>query len=345
MSDQSMAICFRCAAAKPRGLDVCTSCGSGPRTNREYLLSAALSTHLSSEDELARYRDEILAGSPPSIPHEVLLRAIEALRDPAALAVLRSLPLGVAQATAPDPAESAPRIPPATSPSSPPLDPLAVAVQAIEDEVAGQDLAARIRDIGNLAKHLGSPDHPDPELARRRRQILETIHKALDRLPSATLVQVMTDTAEGATAAGTRKAPGLIEELIDRYEAEAAAGFLPTEATSIGRLIDDAKVAAASRQDQLEPHIAALDVVVQNWNRIARPIQINARARGMEHGDSRQLANGLRSLGIHLFDKHGLLAPALRIMDLLQRQFTAIPGIPERAARDRIALEGLSRRG
>src|SRR5690606_10900201 len=120
-------------------------------------------------------------------------------------------------------------------------------------------------------------------------------------------------------------------------------GFLPAEAQNIGRLVEDSTISAASRPDELDPQVKALDIVVRNWNRVARPIQLNARARGLDHGASRQLADDIRRLGIHLFDEHGLLAPALRIMDLLRRDFAAVPAIAERAARDKIALEGLAR--
>ncbi len=484
MSDPATAICFRCGTTKPRALDTCTGCGSSPRTNRDYLVSAALSTFLSSESELLRYRDEILAGEPPSVPHETLLRAIEALKDPAALTVLRSRPLGATPSTAPAPVTAARTIPPASAPlpaqpanlgrPSPPnpkasapapgrptargvagallespfamlgatshdsrrrigelaeagaselgddlsrqaraaltnpntrlgseigwlpgVDPedvarllghvrqaplaigqepglptlahlnlLAAAIQAIDGEAHARQLAALVQDIGSLAQHLDSQavfreinadraisgfgpllsaDQIEPELAQRQRYYRAAIQDALDRLPSATLIQVMTDTAQGATGDGGRHAPGLVEELIDRYETEAQAGFLPMEAKNIGKLIDGSRIAANARQTELDPHIKALDVVVQNWNKVARPIQLNARARGMDHGASRQIADDIRSLGIYLFDQHGLLTPALRIMNLLRQHFDAMPAISERAARDAIAIEGLSR--
>lgn len=136
LPDGMMAICFRCGSAKPRALDTCASCGTGPRTKRDYLVSTALSLFLSTEEELAGYRDEVIAGHPPSVPHEAFQRAIQALEDPASLAALRSRPLGAASGKAAGagggPAQAAPRrpprpeqpIPPAPQPASaPPADP------------------------------------------------------------------------------------------------------------------------------------------------------------------------------------------------------------------------------
>ena len=145
------------------------------------------------------------------------------------------------------------------------------------------------------------------------------------------------------TATGERPPPRLVAELVDRYEAEAAKGFLPGEAGNIDRLVDEARNAATARQADLDPPLRALEVVVRNWNGVARPIQLVATARGLDHRESRQVADDLRKLGIDLFHQHGLLAPALRIMELLRREFAAVPAIAERAGRDRIAIEELAR--
>ncbi len=504
LPDGMMAICFRCGSAKPRALDTCASCGTGPRTKRDYLVSTALSLFLSTEEELAGYRDEVIAGHPPSVPHEAFQRAIQALEDPASLAALRSRPLGAASGKAAGaggrPAQAPPRrpprpeqpIPPAPQPASaPPADPtrqqapgasprepsrtepadaptgpalprgapkslvespfallgatihdgrrrigelaeertreigddasrrartalthpgnrlasemewlpgidpmeatrlfdsvrmdplsireepvqatlahlnlIATAIRTIDGTSRPQGLAALVRDLASLAEELdartlfqeinadravsgfaplSAPDVLEPELALRRRYFADTIRGALDTLPSATLVEAMTDIAQGTTATGERPPPRLVAELVDRYEAEAAKGFLPGEAGNIDRLVDEARNAATARQADLDPPLRALEVVVRNWNGVARPIQLVATARGLDHRESRQVADDLRKLGIDLFHQHGLLAPALRIMELLRREFAAVPAIAERAGRDRIAIEELAR--
>lgn len=489
LPDGFMAICFRCGGAKPRALDTCASCGSGPRTKRDYLVSTALSRFLSTDDELARYRDEVISGHPPSVPHEVFQRAIQALEDPASLASLRSRPLGAATvppatmpsaAVPPDPAAHpvpprAPRPPAARPPTpeaarpdaaeapvGPPLprgapkslvespfallgatahdgrrrigelaeervrelgeeacrhartalthpnnrlasevewlpgldpveasrlfeavrrDPLSIreepvqatlahlnliatAIRSIDGAARPQALAALVRDLAGLLETLDArtvfqeintdravsgfaplpaPDALEPELALRRQFFGDTVRAALDALPSAMLVEAMTDIAQGTTASGERRPPRLVAGLVDRYEAEAAKTFLPAEARNIERLVDEARIVAASRQAELDPQLRALDVVVRNWNWVARPIQLVTTARGRDHVDSRRIADDLRRLGIDLFHEHALLAPALRIMDLLRSEFSAIPAIAERAGRDRIAIEELAR--
>lgn len=530
LRDGSMAICFRCGSAKPRALDTCTSCGSGPRTKRDYLVSTALSLFLSTEEDLARYRDEVIAGQPPSVPHEAFQRAIQALEDPASLAALRSRPLGAAGATVgaragapvqappqrppvtstssnhpaptpasshpptaaeapstPHPAPSPPGVPPVApsttdvprrapeqAPVRPPrpeateapagpalprgapksldespfallgattqdgrrrigelaeerlgeigeeaarrartalthpgnrlasemewlpgIDPaeatrlfdavrreplsireepvqatlahlnlIATAIRTIDGTARPQGLAALVRDLAGLAEELDartvfqeintdraisgfaplpSPDALEPELALRRQYFAATIRGALDALPSAMLVEAMTDIAQGTTSMGERQPPRLVAELVERYEAEATKGFLPGEGGNIDRLVDEARSAAAGSPADLEAQLAALEVVVGNWSRVARPIQLVAASRGLDHRESRRIADELRKLGIDLFHRQGLLEPALRIMELLQREFAALPAIAERAARDRIAIEELAR--
>src|SRR5690606_28380964 len=128
--------------------------------------------------------------------------------------------------------------------------------------------------------------------------------------PSAMLVEAMIDIAQGTTSMGERQPPRLVAELVERYEAEATKGFLPSEGENIDRLIDEARSAAAGSPADLEAPLAALEVVVGNWSRIARPIQLVAASRGLDHRESRRIADELRKLGIDLFHRQGLLEPA-----------------------------------
>jgi hypothetical protein len=135
LPDGFMAICLRCGSGKPRALDTCGSCGSGPRTRRDYLVSAALSLFLSSEEELGRYRDEVITGKPPSIPQETYQRALQALEDPAALAALRSRPLGAVPTAGP--ADAAPVGPATGARTAAPHRPVhATAQSTARDEAA-----------------------------------------------------------------------------------------------------------------------------------------------------------------------------------------------------------------
>lgn len=88
-----MDICFNCGSEKPRALETCPSCHKTPQSSREYLLSVALSTYLSSGLQLRQYQEQIRSGASLAVPHETMLLAQKALGDPQAMAMLgASLP-------------------------------------------------------------------------------------------------------------------------------------------------------------------------------------------------------------------------------------------------------------
>ena len=85
-----MAICFKCGSAKSGALVACRRCNATPRANSEYAVSLALSDHLSSNNQLAQYSHELRNGQNLSVPREALVKALDALKDPQLLAMLRA---------------------------------------------------------------------------------------------------------------------------------------------------------------------------------------------------------------------------------------------------------------
>ncbi|MCB0229609.1 MAG: hypothetical protein KDH90_10845, partial [Anaerolineae bacterium] len=121
------------------------------------------------------------------------------------------------------------------------LNLLAAAFEAVDGEHDAEDLASFIQEVAYLVDELdfedilrdinedravsGFPevralDQIEAELAERKRCYRSAIKDSLDRLPSTTLVQVMTDTVEEVTLGGEDHAPELIDDLVDSYEVE-----------------------------------------------------------------------------------------------------------------------------
>ncbi len=95
-----MAICFKCGSAKSGALVACRGCGAAPQTDNEYAASLALSEHVSSKEQLTQYSHELRNGERLSVPRKALAEALDALKDPQLLAMLR------AQSSPPAPAPS-----------------------------------------------------------------------------------------------------------------------------------------------------------------------------------------------------------------------------------------------
>ena len=238
------------------------------------------------------------------------------------------------------------------------LNLLAAAFEAVDGKHYADDLAEFIMETAYLAEELipeevlrdinedravsGFPevralDQIEAELTERKRYYRGAIKDALDRLPPMTLVQVMTETVDGVTAGGEDHAPGLIDDLVDSYEVETQ-GILQQEGENVHKLIKAARDHAGSGDAAVKPYVDKLDAVARNWDKIAQPIQLSSKARGIDHEASRDLAYEIRSLAIDLFNKHDMLAQSQRLTGLIQELFAEVPEIADRVEQDADAL-------
>jgi hypothetical protein len=194
-----------------------------------------------------------------------------------------------------------------------------------------------LRDINEDRAVSGFPEvkgceQIDSELSERKRYYCSTIKDSLDRLETASLIRVMTLTVETATLEGEIHASELIDELVDRYETETK-GFLQAEAENIKKLtqiISDTASAGLSI-DQL---LSQIEAVARNWDKVAQPIQLSAKSRGIDHYPSMELAFSIRGLGIDLFNEHNLVLQSERLLALTQELFSELPDFAERAKQD-----------
>jgi len=73
------AICFKCGTAKRHPLDSCQRCQSLPRTENEVVLSIALSTSVTSPEDLVSLAHRIKNGQGVAVPAEIRQRILVAL--------------------------------------------------------------------------------------------------------------------------------------------------------------------------------------------------------------------------------------------------------------------------
>lgn len=238
------------------------------------------------------------------------------------------------------------------------LNLLAAAFEAVDSKHEADDLAEFIMEAAYLAEELtpevvlrdinedravsGFPevraiDQIEAELTERKRYYRGAIKDALDRLPPMTLIQVMAETVDRVTSGGEDHAPGLIDDLVDSYEVETH-GILQKEAENVHKLIKAVRDHAGSGEAAVKPYVDKLDAVARNWDKIAQPIQLSSKARGIDHEASRDLAYEIRGLAIDLFNKHDMLAYSKRLTGLIQELFSEVPEIADRAEEDANAL-------
>lgn len=244
------------------------------------------------------------------------------------------------------------------------LNLLAAAFESVDGKHDAKDLVEFIQEVAYLADDLDPEavlrdinedraissfpevralDQIEAELTERKRYYRSAIKDALDRLPSAKLVQVMTDTVDEVTANGETHAPELIDDLVDSYEVETQ-GFLQDGAENIHKIIKTIRDLTDSGEAAVKPYVDKIDTATRNWDRIAQPIQLSTKARGINHDPSSKLAWEIRKLAIDLFNDHGMLEKSQQLTTLLHELFPELPEVLELVEQDVKALAGIQQR-
>lgn len=240
---------------------------------------------------------------------------------------------------------------------------LAAASEAVDAKFSTDEVADFIQDFALLVDDIeseevlrainedravsGFPEVRDidlieAELAERKRYYRNAIKAALNRLNSPELVSTMTLVVENATLSGEVHAPELIDELVDAYAVETQ-GVLSKESQNAERLIRTALESAKAGEAAVRPLIDKLESVARTWDKIAQPIQLSSKARGLEHEPSKKLAYSIRSLAIDLFNEHDLLVQSQRLTKLLSELFSELPEFAERVSADTQALSDIAK--
>ena len=202
-----------------------------------------------------------------------------------------------------------------------------------------------LRDINEDRAVAGFPevksvDNVEAELSERKRYYRNVIKDALNRLPSTALVDAMTIAVDQITCSGENHAPELLDDLVDSYAVETK-GFLQQEAESVEKLIQAIRDSANFGENAVKNIVDKLIVVARNWDKVAQPIQLSAKARGINHDPSQEIAYSIRSLAIDLFNEHDMLAQSQRLTELIQDLFAELPDVVERVEEDAEALANI----
>lgn len=96
-------------------------------------------------------------------------------------------------------------------------------------------------------------------------------------------------------------------------------------------------------ETSLQFQIDKLEKVLRNWHRIVKPIQISAKARGLDHEASKKIGYQVRGLAIELFNDHDFIRQSQRITELLKEIFSEIPEVSERVEKDAVDLQEISK--
>jgi hypothetical protein len=173
----------------------------------------------------------------------------------------------------------------------------------------------------------------EEELAARHRHFRNAAKEMLNSLPTEALIRVLNQLIELLTEGGTRQAPPLIEELVDVYETEAQE-FMQKEVTNLERLLAKAKSSVSEGEAKVLEVFEAVWKLVDNWNRVIKPVARVASLRGGDHAQSRRLANEIRQCSIAFHNEQRVAGVCKAITDRLQSSFSYLPEFLDSVAED-----------
>jgi hypothetical protein len=210
------------------------------------------------------------------------------------------------------------------------------------DEIDPKDI---LRDINEDRAVAGFPavkalDTIESELSERRRYYKDAIMEAINRLPPRKRVEVVTVVVDGTTSSGAFHAPILIDDVVDSYTLDMQ-GLLRKGADNVLQLVESAKQAAPTGEQSVKPLLNRLEAVMHKWDKIARPIQLSRKSRGLPHDMSDELAYAIRGLGIYLYNEHGMLDAVQKLTKGLQEVFAELPEVAARLYEDAETLKDL----
>lgn len=221
-------------------------------------------------------------------------------------------------------------------------------IEALAVHVEDIDVNEVLLAINEDRQAAGLPTVSDPslveaEIAERVKHYERTATACLENLPSMEMVAVYEGLIADSTNEGKDVGHRLIDALIDSYELKASS-FLSEEADRIKGLVENAKAAADKHVSEKQVRASVNEIIgaLRVWDRVAQPIQLAYKSRGLEHEESQELAFIARELGIHLFNKHDYLDDAKLMSEAIQELFSEVAVVSDRVDEDIEALEGIA---
>ena len=211
-------------------------------------------------------------------------------------------------------------------------------VEALFDELNKERVAAKIPTIPDI-------DVLNKALKNRQNELAEIIYSLIKGFGQDKMIEILTDAIEESTDLGELEAEQLILQLIEKYEVDIQSS-LDEAASKVEQQINFISESSDTgiSDDELNNSIDLLEAQLKAWDRLAQPIQVSMQSQGLEHSASTDLAYSVRSIAIKLYNEHGKLEAAKRLIKLMQAIFAEVLTVAEKTDEDINILSNISSR-
>ncbi len=213
------------------------------------------------------------------------------------------------------------------------------------EKISPEDVLSIINEDRTVA---GFPEISDvavieEEIEKQRKYYRNIFKCAFDKLLSQDLIAAITSVIDTDTDNGEDAGSALVYDLIDLYEIEVQP-FLDEEEKNIEKTLELIKeIMSSSKSDiALAKAISKMEQVLRNWDKVAQPIQLNTKSKGLDHDASRRIAIAIRGVAIYLFNEHDKLEESQEITEMLQDVFAEVVDIVEMSENDANALADIA---
>ena len=165
----------------------------------------------------------------------------------------------------------------------------------------------------------------DAELRNIRSEIGSTISQILADMSTDNVAELATMLAEKYSADERYCGSAVIDDVISAYALQFNEELLNQKRVickrveHIDQIVDDIQVDVA---------INDLIQLINRWDKLAQPLQLDARAKGVSHDDSEELADTIGVMAVDLY-KHGQIAASLKLVSVLKDVFAELPEFAE----------------
>ena len=181
------------------------------------------------------------------------------------------------------------------------------------------------RETAKIAQ--AQPSDVEAELGKKREEIRQAITEKLSALDQDSYVVLITQLAEKYIADEDYEDGVILDDVLDQYEVRMQS-VLEEGAEAVKKQIAEIKNLADSQAFVLA-NIRELIQRIQNWDRIAQPLQLKSQASGMPHQISERLGSELRALAVYLHNEKGLTKEALTLVNAMRDVFAELGNLAE----------------
>lgn len=197
--------------------------------------------------------------------------------------------------------------------------------------------------INSDRKVAGSPTAKLPdietEIENLRDHYRQIMTSALADLSADERAAAMTTVVESATD-NERQTPLLINRLVDEWYDGSVHASLEAHKVKIVELDERLRAADENCPDSvLSSLVKQLTQAANDWERVAKPIQVSRESRGLSQDESKCVVQRVQDLAMHLFDAHDKLNFCMQLIGALQGAFNEVNEISNRLS---VRMSGLN---